>query len=138
MTVKLNDSGDSQLDVALSTGVDTASLGFTMTGNDYTILASSLGNDAAVDTAINVFQAAIDRIDGHTSQLSSSAAMLTNSKTFNESMAKVLTDAAASITSSNATEDAAQMQALSTRYQLATSALGILNQSTQIAAQLLR
>ncbi|WP_293859385.1 hypothetical protein [uncultured Alsobacter sp.] len=137
LTTQLSD-GDAKVDIGLTTGVDTTSLGFTMTGTDYDFLTTALGDDAAVDKAIALFQTAIGKVDGHTSTLASSSTLLTNAKTFNDSISKVLTDAATAMTSSNATEDAAQMQATSTRYQLATSALGILNQSNQLAAQLLR
>lgn len=137
LSTKLSD-GDGRIDIALDQPVTTDGLGFGKTGSSFTILGSSLGDDASVDAAIAAFESAIGKLEAYQTSVASSAAALASSKTMNDGLRKVLSDAATAMTSSDATEDAAAMQALSTRFQLATSGLGLLNQSTQLAAQLLR
>jgi hypothetical protein len=137
LSTRLSD-GDGRIDIALDQPVTTDGLGFGKTGSSFTVLSSSLGDDASVDAAIAAFESAIGKLEAYQASIASSAAALTSSKTMNDGLRKVLSDAATAMTSSDATEDAAAMQALSTRFQLATSGLGLLNQSTQLAAQLLR
>ena len=140
LTIQLSEKGDRSTTIQLAKAVSTGNLGFadaTGGATGYALL-QGLGTEADVNAALKAFNDAVSTLDGMSYTLGSQGASIVSWQNFNTSMSTALTTAATGMVSTDTTADSVQLQALSTRYSLATSALGLLNQASQSAVQLLR
>jgi flagellin len=140
LTLQLSEKGDRSTTIQLATAVTTDNLGFTQAvgGGAGFALLQGLGTDTDVNSALSAFTAAVSSLDSMSYTLGSQGASIVSWQNFNSSLSTALTTSATGMVSTDTTADSVQLQALSTRYSLATSALGLLNQASQSAVQLLR
>jgi flagellin-like hook-associated protein FlgL len=146
LTVVINAEGDSlRIQFPVATGAtqgqafDAAGLGLDLT--NFGLAGTNVTNFATnttLTTAITALQAALDNSDIGISKLGTWQSSVDNRSSFNNSMLKILNTAVTSLTSNDATADAAELASLQTRQTFANSILSIIRQGEQNPIQLLR
>jgi flagellin-like hook-associated protein FlgL len=134
LKIQFNEDNTSSVTVK---GVDASRTGLALAsvaGNP----AGSFSTDTAISTVITSLTAATGTLRGYASTLGSNLTVVQNRQDFTKNLVNVLQTGAANLTDADLNEEAANSQALSTRQQLAVSALSLANQAQQSVLQLLR
>ena len=108
------------------------------TNLDGTDGGNNFDNNADMDVALAEITAAISAVDTGTGLVGDAQNSLQQRSDFNKSMASLMTTTATTISSVDTSAASAQLAALQTRQQFATSIMSILKQSDQNPLQLLR
>jgi flagellin-like hook-associated protein FlgL len=99
---------------------------------------NNFDNNADIDTALGQITQALSTIDTATGLVGDAQSALQDRSTFNKSMIDLLNSTSSSLSSVDTNEASAQLAALQTRQQFATSIMSIIKQSEQNPLQLLR
>lgn len=132
MTFQFGTSASPQSFAAAGLGIDLTVLKLTGT------MTTNFDNDTDLNAAITALSSARNASDIGISKLSTWQSGLQTRSDFNNSITKILTAAITSLTSSDATADAAELASLQSRQTFANSILSIIKQGEQNPLQLLR
>lgn len=125
----LNENGSSSTTIQ-GTEVSSASLNITAAG-------SSWQTDTSVNASLTALIDAADSLEATAASFSSNQSIINARKDFNASLSDILKSSASNLTAADMDQEAANLVALQTRQQMATTALSIMQSSETTALRLL-
>lgn len=125
----LNEDGSSSTTIEGST-IDAAALNITAAGSNWQ-------NDTAVNDALDQLIAAADTLEATAASFSSNQSIINARKEFNSSLSDILKSSASQLTAADMDQEAANLVALQTRQQMATTSLSIMQSAETTALRLL-
>ncbi|MBN9332610.1 flagellin [Devosia sp.] len=125
----LNENGTSNTEIK-GTTVSAASLGVTTA-------SGSWQSDANINASLDALIAAGDSLQATSASFSSNQSIINARKDFNSSLSDILKSSASQLTAADMDQEAANLVALQTRQQMATTALSIMQSSETTALRLL-
>ena len=135
MTLKLDMNGDvtTAQDIKIAGPVDAAGLGLSVTD-----VAGNFTTDTEMTDAITKLTATVQTLSTAELSLGYQSSVVTARESFNRTLVANLTDGAALLTSSDATEDAAMLSAIQTRQSFVLNSMNVSRQYEQNLLLLLR
>jgi len=133
LKLTFNETGTSTIDIQTENGesVDSNSLGID------SIQAADLDSDATIDAKLDVLGAALKEIRSVSSTFGSNLSVVENRQSFTKEMMNTLQTGADNLTLADSNEEGANLMALQTRSQLATTALSFAVQADQTVLRFL-
>ncbi|CAN7518825.1 flagellin [Devosia sp. LjRoot3] len=125
----LNENGSSSTTIQ-GTAVSASTLNITTAG-------SSWQTDTAVNDSLTALIGAADSLEATAASFSSNQSIISARKDFNASLSDILKAGASNLTAADMDQEAANLVALQTRQQMATTALSIMQSSETTALRLL-